>query len=171
MTHTRNTHSGTRFLIRIATAMTVLVLGVWTAGATEPAKCNHQSDPAKQATASAPQSQAAQPAQTAAPEVAGQAGIRAFIDPVTKQLRAPTPEEAAALNQPSREISSVTVEPVPLYHRSGAVGILLGDEYMNDVVVRRNADGTLSMVCVPHSQMEKALATPAAPAQPELEKE
>ena len=61
--------------------------------------------------------------------------------------------------------------PQVVQHPGGMVSAQLGDEYMNDVVVRKSADGKLVFICAPHSQAEKALEKPAPPKSQELEKE
>jgi hypothetical protein len=51
------------------------------------------------------------------------------------------------------------------------LSVELGEEYMTEVVVRRNADGSLAMACVPRPLTDAVLKTPAPPRNPELEEE
>jgi hypothetical protein len=143
------------------------------ADADDSGSCAQAKTAPKKPAASAPaKSGEAKPAATAPAEAAGQAGMKAFIDPATGQLREPTPEEAAAASPTTKFArAGVTAEPKAVVYPNGMMSVELGEEYMNDVVVKKNADGTLSMACVPRSQREKALAKPAPPAKPELEKE
>jgi hypothetical protein len=47
----------------------------------------------------------------------------------------------------------------------------LTEEYMNDVIARKNPDGTVSWVCVPRSLSENVIKPSAPLTSPELEKE
>ena len=106
-----------------------------------------------------------------APVDAGaEAGMRAYIDPATGQLREPTAEEVAALGRRGLRASALSTKPV-VQHADGMLSVELGEEYMSEVVVRRNADGSLSMACVPRPLTDAVLKTPAPPRSPELEKE
>lgn len=121
-----------------------------------------------------PQKQAAAaPAQApqAAASATEESGMRAFIDPATGQFREPTSEEAAALTRFMAQALSFPAAPQIVQHANGAVSAQLGEEYMNDVVVRKNPDGTLSWVCVPHPLSEDVLKTPAPAKSSDLEKE
>lgn len=79
------------------------------------------------------------------------AGLRAYKDPVTGKLRAPTPEEARALSRMARafvqrrELEAVT-------HPNGMTSVDLKDAFLLDIVARRNPDGSLSLDCVPVSR-------------------
>ena len=103
-------------------------------------------------------------------ESAGEAGMRAYIDPATGQLREPTAEEVAALGRRGLRASALSTKPV-VQHADGMLSVELGEEYMTEVVVRRNADGSLAMACVPRPLTDAVLKTPAPPRSPELEKE
>lgn len=89
-------------------------------------------------------------AQAAAP------ALKVVKDPVTGQLRAPTAEEAAALDAKSsgtstdvrRGLITGTVNPQKVYHADGTVELELDENSMSYTVVRRNPDGSLSMACV-----------------------
>ena len=162
------------FLAGSTAALAVLVLLGGTAGAAETGSCAKKKASAKPAaTAAAPADAAKAPAATPA-EIAGQAGMKAYIDPATGKLREPTAEDAAAVAAAaakSRQAQAARPEPVVVQHASGMVSAELGEEYMEDVVVRKNADGTLAFQCVPRSRTEKVLTKPGSPAKPELEKE
>lgn len=99
------------------------------------------------------------------------AGMRAFIDPVTGQLREPTAEEAAALARRGLRASAMSTAPDVVRHANGMLSAELGDEYMTEIVVRRAADGSLSMACVPKPLSATVLHAPATPKTAELEKE
>ena len=162
----------TRVLTVLTVALAVVAFGIGVAGAGEPGTCGKTAAPPEKPAASAPaQNAPATPAQAPSAEAAGQAGVRAFIDPVTGQLREPTPEEAAALTRFMVRALTLPTAPQVVRHPNGMLSAQLGEEYMNDVVVRRNPDGTLSWACVPGSLSETVLKTPAPPKSPELEKE
>jgi len=162
------------FLAGSTAALAVLVLLGGTAGAAETGSCAKKKASARPAATSAAKPEAAK-AQAATPaETAGQAGMKAYIDPATGKLREPTAEDAAAAAAAaakSRQAQAARPEPVVVQHASGMVSAELGEEYMEDVVVRKNADGTLAFQCVPRSRTEKVLTKPGSPAKPELEKE
>jgi len=162
------------FLAGSTAALAVLVLLGGTAGAAETGSCAKKKASARPAaTATAKPEAAKAPAETPA-EAAGQAGMKAYIDPATGKLREPTAEDAAAAAAAaakSRQAQAARPEPVVVQHSSGMVSAELGEEYMEDVVVRKNADGTLAFQCVPRSRTEKVLTKPGSPAKPELEKE
>ena len=162
------------FLAGSTAAFAMLVLLGGTAGAAETGSCAKKKASARPAaTATAKPEAAKAPAETPA-ETAGQAGMKAYIDPATGKLREPTAEDAAAAAAAaakSRQAQAARPEPVVVQHASGMVSAELGEEYMEDVVVRKNADGTLAFQCVPRSRTEKVLTKPGSPAKPELEKE
>ena len=96
-------------------------------------------------------------------QAAAKAGVRAFLDPETGELRAPTPEEEAAF---SRLIASQTIlrdEPA----RKASVGpngeliYYLGEEGMVDTVVRIDEDGEDVVSCVSRPETARVLARPA----------
>ena len=90
--------------------------------------------------------------------------VKAFIDPATGELRAPTREEEAALARAiapraARQAEAVrefTVQP------NGIQSYELGEESMQDVVVRTGPDGRLVFLCTPRSETARALARPLA---------
>lgn len=79
-----------------------------------------------------------------------QNGMRVSIDPVTRQLRAPTADEARALDRAAPSALRTTAsKPVVLSSRvAGARGVRLGEEHMSFATVSRTADGQLQMNCV-----------------------
>lgn len=94
------------------------------------------------------------------------AGLRAFIDPQTGQLREPTPEEAAQLAaavHASRVQALSELEVV--VHPDGMRSVDLKDAFLIDLVARRNPDGSLSIGCLPPSTSGPTppAARPAAP--------
>jgi hypothetical protein len=90
------------------------------------------------------------------------AGFRAFIDPQTGQLREPTPEEAQALSRAARAEFARAVESLEaVVHPDGMVSVDLKGLFMQDLVVVKRPDGSLSMRCLPDS--EKELTSPAPP--------
>lgn len=91
------------------------------------------------------------PSQAVAPArqgpAAGQAGLRAFIDPESGELRAQTPEEmmeaAAVKHAPmSSEAKSVFLTP------SGGIAAALDESHLSHAIVTRDAAGKVSMQCV-----------------------
>jgi hypothetical protein len=94
----------------------------------------------------------------------GRAGLRAFIDPQTGQLREPTPEEAQALSRAARAEFARAVESLEaVVHPGGMISVDLKGLFMQDLVVVKRPDGSLSMRCLPDSEKD---STPAAPAPP-----
>ncbi len=91
--------------------------------------------------------------------------VKAFIDPVTGELRAPTPAEQAAL---SRAIApgaarQAQAARVPVVRANGILSFEVGEEGMQDLVVRTGADGKPVFLCTPRSETPKALTRPLAP--------
>jgi hypothetical protein len=88
-----------------------------------------------------------------AQEAAQQADALTVVrDAESGKLRAPTPEEAAALTQQATSrtrFARVAVQaPLQKFHSSGAVGVRLTDEMVSSsAVVVRNADGSLQKLC------------------------
>ena len=162
------------FLAGSTAVFFMLVLSGGTAGAAETGSCAKKKASARPAATSAAKPEAAKPPAETPAETAGQAGMKAYIDPATGKLREPTAEDAAAAAAAaakSRQAQAARPEPVVIQHASGMVSAELGEEYMEDVVVRKNADGTLAFQCVPRSRIDKVLTKPGSPAKPELEKE
>lgn len=122
-----------------------------------------------------PDSSGNRPAQAAracpADDRVGGVGLRAFIDPQTGQLRQPTPEELAAWTKAARKEFSRAVESLqPTILSDGTIALDLQGLFMQDLVVTRRPDGSLSTQCVPDSEREVALVAPPPPApKPALE--
>ena len=92
------------------------------------------------------------------------ASFRAFIDPQTGQLREPTPEEVQALSRAARAEFVRAVESLEaVVHPDGMVSVDLKGLFMQDLVVVKRPDGSLSMRCVPDSEKDLTLAAPAPP--------
>lgn len=85
-------------------------------------------------------------------KAAGQEGMVVVRDPVTGQVRAPTPDELRALRAkapaPAALGAGAAQGPAALSARNGARGVRLGEKSMVYEVVARGADGTLSSQCV-----------------------
>jgi hypothetical protein len=79
----------------------------------------------------------------------GKAGLRIFLDRRTGRLRAPTREEARALIE-SGGLGIDGLEPIEIVvHPNGMRSADLKGAFSYEVVSRRNADGSLSMRCIP----------------------
>ena len=131
-----------------------------------------QKRPKAKAAAPARDSAAVRPApDTACPadDSVARAGLRAFIDPQTGQLRAPTPEEAAELAAAVHAARLQTLSELEVVvHPDGMKSVDLKDAFMIDLVARRNPDGTLSIGCLPPGA-PAALPPAPRPAAPALE--
>ncbi|HEX5854919.1 MAG TPA: hypothetical protein VFZ57_04810, partial [Thermoanaerobaculia bacterium] len=102
----------------------------------------------------------------------GMNAVKAFLDPATGELRAPTAEEAAALARaiaPRARRAEAAREPMVL--ANGIVTYEIGEDGMVDVVVRTGADGKSVFLCAPRSETPKALTRPLAPKKSEAAKE
>jgi hypothetical protein len=85
---------------------------------------------------------------------AQQSGLRAFKDPVTGQLRAPTAAElkaAAAAKTPAEPRGLVTgkLNPQAVRHANGAISQELTQADLMYSVATRKADGSVDLYCVP----------------------
>ena len=97
-----------------------------------------------------------------AEEGVGAAGFRAFIDPITGELREGTPEEQRALSGGAHaEASNVAESPEITVYPDGMVVVNLKDRFMQSVTVVRNPDGSLSTRCGPDSQKTDSAPKPA----------
>jgi len=103
----------------------------------------------------------------------GMNAVRAFIDPVTGELRAPTTEEAAELARAiaPRAVRRAQAARQVMVSASGIQYYELGEDGMEDVVVRTGADEKLVFLCTPRSETPKALTGPLAPKKSEAAKE
>ena len=90
---------------------------------------------------------------------AAEAGMRAARDPRTGQVRAPTAEESKTLDAAAAKLraakgnarvgmASGKLDPQAVTHADGTVEQELDESSMSYSVARRNADGTVEMVCV-----------------------
>jgi hypothetical protein len=106
------------------------------------------------------------PAACPADDRFAQWGLRAFIDPQTGQLREPSPEETRALAGAAREEFVRAVESLEaVVHPDGMISLDLKGLFMQDLVVVKRPDGSLSMQCVPDSERTSVTTSPA-PAKP-----
>jgi hypothetical protein len=74
------------------------------------------------------------------------AGQKAAVDPQTRKLRAPTPEESEALDSAAQV--PVAPEVVTTRLPDGSLMAVLPEDFMDATVVQKNPDGTLTMQCV-----------------------
>jgi hypothetical protein len=83
---------------------------------------------------------------------APQAGLRAYIDPETGQLRQPTQEELLAESQAGQLAKSLRQQSVQqgteFVTPSGAIGMYLDDSFMSYSVVQKTESGALAEFCV-----------------------
>lgn len=94
----------------------------------------------------------------------GRAGLRAFIDPQTGQMREPTPEEAAELAAAVHAARLQALSELEVVvHPDGMKSVDLKDAFMIDLVAHRNPDGSLSIGCQPPGVPAPA-PRPSAPA-------
>lgn len=103
----------------------------------------------------------------------GMNAVKAFIDPATGELRAPTPEEEAALARaiaPRAERRAQAARE-PMVQGNGIVSFELGEEGMVDAVARIAPDGKAVFLCTPRSETPKALTRPPAPKKSDAAKE
>jgi hypothetical protein len=89
----------------------------------------------------------ASPSAAAAAAPAAQSGMRAFIDPVTKQLRPGEIDEYVSARRTTLR-SSFAPQPVQLRHLSGAAGVRLGRTQLVYSVATIGPDGRLKLDCV-----------------------
>ncbi|HUM06555.1 MAG TPA: hypothetical protein VLT90_13905 [Terriglobales bacterium] len=88
------------------------------------------------------------PTKAAAPAASATvSGQHVAIDPATKQLRQPTAEEAKALADQMRATQSKKALKA-VKHSNGSKSVKLSDQFMETMIVRINADGSLSEACV-----------------------
>jgi hypothetical protein len=87
--------------------------------------------------------------------------VKAFLDPATGELRAPTPEDEAALARAIGPRSRRTeAARTPMALPNGLVAIEVGEDSMMDVVVRTGADGKPVFSCTSRDETPKALTRP-----------
>ena len=115
----------------------------------------------------------------AAPALAApEAGVRVARDSKTSPVRAPTAAEAKALDAATAKLraakgnqrvgmASGTVDPQQVTHADGTVELELDESSMVHSVARRNADGSIEMVCVHGSEAaHKAMTAPKFASRP-----
>lgn len=108
-------------------------------------------------------------AQTAtAPQPASATAAQIIVrDATTGELRAPTADEARALQPKQARGAAIAAQPLLKANASGAKGVRLTDEFMSYVVMVRRADGTLvSQEYSSKAEAEAAVKTPAPAAKP-----
>ena len=116
---------------------------------------------------------------TAAPAFAApEAGMRVARDSKSSPVRAPTAEEAKVLDAATAKMraakgnqrvgmASGTLDPQQLTHPDGSVELELDETSMVHSVARRNADGSIEMVCVHGSEAaHKAMTAPKFASRP-----
>lgn len=97
------------------------------------------------------------------------AGLKAAKDTDATTVRTPTPDEDA-------ELGSSPATPTTVYvGANGSLTAVLGDEFMSDLAVVKNSDGTLTTSCGPHERghrhvqgtkpKQSARPSPATPTQ------
>ena len=86
---------------------------------------------------------------------AGTASQRAAVDPKTGKLRAPTPEELQVLTAPLANNES-TEGLVPTTLPNGAVAIDLQGRFETSMMVKKEADGSISRACVSNAKQAEA---------------
>ena len=113
---------------------------------------------------------------------AAEAGMRAARDVKTGQVRAPTAEESKTLDAAAAKLraakgkarvglASGTLDPQAVTYADGAVELELDESTLSYSVARRNADGTVEMVCVQGKDAaNKALKAPQFASRPSASK-
>lgn len=118
----------------------------------------------------------AKPAPTAATRAtlpAAMPGLTIARDADTGVLRAPTPQEAAALSPAAPQVEGPLVE---FDAGNGLIGVNIPTSMMSYTVVARSADGSLSQVCLPNEKsandvvrkLTERAAQPVVPRAPSL---
>jgi hypothetical protein len=97
------------------------------------------------------------------------AGLRAFVDPTTGQLRQPSPEELASVAASARLARNKSIAGLEVeYRKDGSKFVDSQGRFMHFVRVTRNPDGTTNFTCtdrdphaLPESNQTSALPAPA----------
>lgn len=89
-------------------------------------------------------------------EAVSQSGMRVFKDPVTGELREPTDAERLALQQ-SLSLSGSETPVQVVRNPDGSLSATLGPAQMSYSVLRKNADGAITMECVTGEKNAAAL--------------
>jgi hypothetical protein len=88
-----------------------------------------------------------------------EAGVRAFVDPVTGALREPTPEEAAALAKGQQKAPDAQSRPVQkpreIVHPDGTVEVILDGSHDQPVQACVQADGGVKVEHACPSETDK----------------
>ena len=95
---------------------------------------------------------AAQPANAAA------SSAQVAVDPATHQLRQPTAEEAQALAAQMKSARTAKALKA-VKHSNGSKSVALSDQFMETMVARVNADGSISEACVETPAEAEAFVT------------
>ncbi len=92
-------------------------------------------------------------------------GMQVHIDPKTGEMRAPTPEEAAALSAQMQQLfgAAPLEQPAAVEHEDGTISLELGFSQMDFSVVRIAPGGTPVFDCVDGAQAAATLAETPAP--------
>ena len=108
--------------------------------------------------------------------------MRAARDAKTGQVRAPTAEESTTLDAAAAKLraakgnarvgmASGKLDPQSMTHADGAVELELDESTLSYSVARRNADGTVEMVCVQGKDAaSKAMKAPQFASRPAVSK-
>lgn len=136
-------------LLGVAVALTVMAVGVLTAGAETPATAQPAATP--------------QPAPTAADQAPGASalapGLRVFIEPETGKIGPPavipalTPEEEAALK--------TAAEPTLVHMRDGSDMLELNGSIQDYTVIKLDANGNKVISCVENPKAAMQTPPPA----------
>jgi hypothetical protein len=110
-------------------------------------------EPASNGAMTFPNVQVVNKPQAATAMADSQAGMRAFKDGVTGQMRKPTAEE---LNTAASETRSSSA-PREFVTRNGVAGVALDESFLQYAVVSRRSDGTFAEACVPGAANAEAL--------------
>lgn len=85
-------------------------------------------------------------AEALARESAGTQGLRAYRDPETGEFREPTSADGVATTNRKAAVRRETIAPT--VHASGRISAIVGERFMSNAVVHRDASGRLVQECV-----------------------
>jgi hypothetical protein len=91
-------------------------------------------------------------------------GQRAYVDPVTRQLRPAFPEELAAEAALAKTASVAAAAPTELTSADGGVGMSVPESYMSYAVARIEADDSVKQDCIDDQPTDQAALKAAAAA-------
>lgn len=104
------------------------------------------------------------PAQQGTPSAVQASGLTVTVDPKTKQIRPPTPEETKALFDAQAVKTSVDGAGLQVYqYPNGMKAVVLPESYMETVRAAANPDGTRSFQCVSDKDAAATVAPKATP--------